>query len=88
MHSSRMRAARFLNVVSAGVGGGCSASRGEGSATREKGWVGQTPSPVNRMTDRCKNITLPQTSFAGGKYPEVSNYKFVGYPGWREGGGC
>ena len=25
------------------------------------------PHPVNRMTDRCKNITLPQTSFAGGK---------------------
>ena len=22
--------------------------------------------PVNRMTNRCKNITLPQTSFAGG----------------------
>ena len=22
--------------------------------------------PVNRMTDRCKTITLPQTSFAGG----------------------
>ena len=22
--------------------------------------------PVNRMTDRCKNITLPQTSFVGG----------------------
>ena len=22
--------------------------------------------PVNRMTDRCENITLPQTSFAGG----------------------
>ena len=22
--------------------------------------------PVNRMTDRCKNITLAQTSFAGG----------------------
>ena len=22
--------------------------------------------PVNRMTDRCKNITLPQTSFGGG----------------------
>ena len=21
-----------------------------------------------RMTDKCKNITLPQTSFAGGKY--------------------
>ena len=25
----------------------------------------QTP-PVNRMTDACENITLPQTSFAGG----------------------
>ena len=23
--------------------------------------------PVNRMTDRCKNITLPQTTFTGGK---------------------
>ena len=22
--------------------------------------------PMNRMTNRCKNITLPQTSFAGG----------------------
>ena len=27
-----------------------------------------TPPPLNRMTHRCKNITLPQTSFAGGKY--------------------
>ena len=25
-----------------------------------------TPPPVNRITDTCKNITLPQTSFAGG----------------------
>ena len=25
-------------------------------------------SQVDRMTDNCKNITLPQTSFAGGKY--------------------
>ena len=24
------------------------------------------PTPVNRITDRSKNITLPQTSFAGG----------------------
>ena len=24
----------------------------------------------NRMTDRCKNITLPQTSFVGGKNQE------------------
>ena len=31
----------------------------------ETPWT-ETP-PVNRMTHRCKNITLPQTSFAGGK---------------------
>ena len=24
------------------------------------------PPPLGRMTDACKNITLPQTSFAGG----------------------
>ena len=30
--------------------------------------VARTPHPrVNRMADACKNITLPQTSFAGGK---------------------
>ena len=28
--------------------------------------VSGTRPPVNRMTNRCKNITLPQTSFAGG----------------------
>ena len=27
---------------------------------------GTAPPPVNRMTDRRKNITLPQTSFVGG----------------------
>ena len=26
----------------------------------------EPPAPVNRMTNRCKNITLPQNSFAGG----------------------
>ena len=26
------------------------------------------PPPVNRMTDRCKKMTLPQTLFAGGNY--------------------
>ena len=30
--------------------------------------------PVNRMTDRCKNITLPQTSFAGGNNESDSQY--------------
>ena len=29
--------------------------------------------PVNRMTDRCKNITLPQTSFTGGNYEPVGH---------------
>ena len=28
--------------------------------------------PINRNTDRCKNITLPQTSFAGGKYTPLA----------------
>ena len=27
---------------------------------------GSLPPPVNRMTHRCKSITLPQTSFVGG----------------------
>ena len=35
----------------------------------------QTHAPLNRITDRCKNITLPQTSFAGGKK------KFMGKSG-------
>ena len=25
--------------------------------------------PVNRITDWCMNITLPETSFSGGNYP-------------------
>ena len=36
--------------------------------------------PVNRMTYRCKNITLPQTSFVGGNYIctcESGNYTHV-----------
>ena len=44
-------------------GGACLLSRGVSQHAMR-----QTPSPVNRMTDRCKNITLPQTSFAGGNY--------------------
>ena len=50
-------------------GGVCSL----GVSALGEGWVSkhalrQTPPPMNRMTDRCKNITLPQTSFAGGNY--------------------
>ena len=29
--------------------------------------LGYTPPPMNRMTGRCKNITLPPTLLAGGK---------------------
>ena len=32
----------------------------------------QAHPPVNRMTDRCKHITLPQTSFADGNYHSCS----------------
>ena len=31
------------------------------------------PAPLNRMTHRCKNIILPQTSFAGGNYKTLSD---------------
>ena len=36
----------------------------------------QTPPPVNRITHRCKNITLPQTSFAGGNELEDIDLQF------------
>ena len=36
-----------------------------------------TPPPVNKMTDRCKNITLPQTSFAGGNKLRVYNVTVI-----------
>ena len=61
MHSSRMRTARLFPIsptmhCSGGV-------PGPGGVPAQ---VLPPPSPMNRMTDRCKNITLPQTSFAGG----------------------
>ena len=57
-------------------GGGGSLSRGWGGVSRgvsvERGVSVQGVSvqgepPVNRMTHVSKNITLPQTSFAGGQ---------------------
>ena len=75
MHSSMMRTARSLPYK-----GGGSPSRGvsvrgylsrRGSLSRGSlsGEVSvQGDSPVNRMTDASKNITLPQTSFADGNY--------------------
>ena len=69
MHSSRMHPARLIAVspsmhCSGGcllLGGVCLWSLGGCSPA----CTGADP-PVNRMKDRCKNIILPQTSFAGG----------------------
>ena len=72
MHSSRMRTARLLTVSQHALLGGVPA-RGvylTGGVPAQGGYLlGGVPAqvPVNRMTDRCKNITLPLTSFAGGK---------------------
>ena len=69
MHSSRLRTARSLTI--SWWGGGVR-DRG-GMRDRGVCVVGACmartppPTPVDRMTDACKNITLPQTSFAGGK---------------------
>ena len=69
MHSSRMRTARALTIGWGGV-----PARGgipawgvylPGGLPAQGCTCPGTPPPVNRMTDRCKNITLPQTSFAG-----------------------
>ena len=50
------------------VPGGMCLVPGGGGVPGPRGTPAQVlPPPVNRMTDRCKNITLPQTSFAGGK---------------------
>ena len=56
-----MRTARLLTVSQHALGRGCVSP---GVSTQ--GCVWQTPPPVDRMTDTCKNITFPQTSFAGG----------------------
>ena len=62
MHSSGMRTARLLTVSQHALPGGVP---GWGVYLPGGGTCPGTP-PVNRITDTCKNITLPQTSFAGG----------------------
>ena len=38
--------------------------------------LGYTPTPVNRMTDRYKNVILPQTSLGAVKISELINHQF------------
>ena len=67
MHSSRMRTARLLTAShSIGEGGERLVCPGMGAGHLSMQW-GRHP-PVNRFTDRCKNITLSQTLFAGSKF--------------------
>ena len=49
--------------VSAWKGGGGCLPGGGVPACLEGGCLARYPPPVNRMTDRCKNITLAKTSF-------------------------
>ena len=68
MHFSRMRTGR-----SSGRPGGVSTKPPRDQTHTPLPPPGpDTPSSVNRMTNRCKNITLPQTSFAGG-----NNHGFI-----------
>ena len=75
MHSSRMCTTRLLTVSQHALPGGCTCQGGVPAwgvylpgGVPAQGVPAQVLPPVNRMTDRCKNITLPQTSFAGGNY--------------------
>ena len=65
MHSSRMRTAHISCHPWGGcLPGGCLPRAG---LLREDVCPGSVVHPlVNRMTDSCKNITLPETSFSGG----------------------
>ena len=63
MHSSRMHTTRLLTVSRIIRGKGCL----PGGLCIPACNGADTP-PLNKMIDMCKNITLPQTSFAGGKY--------------------
>ena len=52
---------------------------GGGGVPAQGGYLPRySPHPVNRMTDRCKNLTLPQTSFAGGNNCTLGWY----HKGW------
>ena len=68
MHSSRMRTACSSSRPGGGVGGSPTGTPQEEASPKRKHPPprGSTPPLVNRMTNRCKNITLAKTSFADG----------------------
>ena len=69
---------RLPRGVSAGGGGVClSGVSYQGVSVRG---IYTTP-VVNRITDRFKNITFAQTSFAGGN--KVENYKYTDIESWH-----
>ena len=73
-----MRIASLLTVSKHALfeGGGCTCPGGGGTCM--EGVPAQVlPPPVNRMTDGCKNITLPQTWFAGCKNSGVISVSSV-----------
>ena len=47
--------------------GGCLLQRGVCSGDGITACTEAEPPPVDRMTEMCKNITFPKTSFTGGK---------------------
>ena len=76
MHSTRMRTARLLTVWGGGLPNpGVGVCIGGGGIPNPGGEVCMGGGgPVNRMAHRCKNITFPQTSFAGGKTDYFCEY--------------
>ena len=64
MHSSRMRTARFSDHKGRGV---CPGGLSPGKLS-ESAHGGVCLGVPEGMTHACEKITLPQTSFAGGKY--------------------
>ena len=73
-----MRNARLLTVSRTARRGGSNLppqdAEPPGHVTCGACWEAK-PHTANRMTHSCKNITLPHTSFAGGKNTFITNIK-------------